>query len=356
MRILHSVEAFGGGVFELVRMMAEGAARADHDVAIAYGVRPETPAEPRDHIDERVELFPTPWKRRTLRAQVLAARELRSLTRRWAPDVVHFHSSFAGVVGALALNGRAPTIYTPHAYASTMREQGRVKAAAIRTADRIASRRVDVLAVTSHGEAEVAGERLGVRSVELVLNGIPELDEGRAVTRQAPPARRVITIGRPVAQRRPEATVRILREVTDLAEVLWVGGGRPGTPETEAILGAGVPMTGWVPRTEVLRHLGEAAAYLHWSAWDATPLSLLEALAQDVVVVASDIGANRELLPEQQVCSTESEVVALLRRILDDEEFAATLRESQRERRVVYSAQRMVNDWLALYERVGSAT
>ena len=39
----------------------------------------------------------------------------------------------------------------------------------------------------------------------------------------------------------------------------------------------------------------EAKVYLHWTAWDGLPLSILEAMANDVVVIASDIPANREL-------------------------------------------------------------
>ena len=64
LRILHVSEAFGGGVFEIVKTLAERLATAGDTVAVAYGRRPETPAEVGDHVDPAVELMPLPWGER----------------------------------------------------------------------------------------------------------------------------------------------------------------------------------------------------------------------------------------------------------------------------------------------------
>src|ERR1700727_3174553 len=52
--ILYVAEAFGGGLFEITRMMAEQLADHGHRTAIAYGVRPETPANVRGSVDPAV--------------------------------------------------------------------------------------------------------------------------------------------------------------------------------------------------------------------------------------------------------------------------------------------------------------
>src|SRR5689334_9246529 len=103
LRILHVSEAFGGGIVGVVAPLAERLSDAGHTVAIAYGVRPETPADVRHEVSEDVEVFALPWRRRTIGEQIRAAKALRRLAAEWEPDVVHLHSSFAGVVGSMAL-------------------------------------------------------------------------------------------------------------------------------------------------------------------------------------------------------------------------------------------------------------
>ena len=57
-------------MFEITRMMAEGLASSGHRVAIAYGIRPETPSDVRDRVGDSVELIPLPWTDRRIGAQV----------------------------------------------------------------------------------------------------------------------------------------------------------------------------------------------------------------------------------------------------------------------------------------------
>jgi glycosyltransferase involved in cell wall biosynthesis len=295
-----------------------------------------------------------PWTRRNLSAQVLALRELRELRREFRPDIVHLHSSFAGVVGAVALRD-AVTVYTPNAYSFTMSGRGSLRQWAYLQAERFIARRVTLTGAASGSEAELARERVGARRVEVVCNGIPELDPGAVRSTNKPPGPpRVIAIGRTVRQRRPVEAARILSAVSDVAEVEWVGGGYPRSLGFRALQDHDVPMSGWVPREDVMSRLREATAYLHWTEWDGLPFSVLESLAMDAVVVASDIPPNREVLGEPQVRSDESEAIELLRRVLSDQSFREQLLARQRELRGFYGAKRMVDEWIALYQRIKS--
>jgi glycosyltransferase involved in cell wall biosynthesis len=118
----------------------------------------------------------------------------------------------------------------------------------------------------------------------------------------------------------------------------------------EALEAAGVPVTGWVARERALRELGEATVYLHWTAWDGQPLSVLEALARDAVVIASDIPPNHDVLGPAQVFAREDDAVAAIRRVIEDAGYADELRAGQRTRRGRWAASAMVERWLALYE------
>jgi glycosyltransferase involved in cell wall biosynthesis len=345
MRILQVIESFGAGSMQVALEISERLSRDGHAVAIAHGRVAESPRDPRSAIASEIDLFELRWGR-SPRAQVRVGRQLRALAQRWRPDVVHLHSSFAGFVGAAALSARVPLVYTPHGYSFDRDGQSRAAVAGLALAEHLVARRVDLVGAVSVTEAAVAA-RIRAPHVPVVLNGIAELDEPAPPPSSRPRPPRVVTVGRIAAQRRPAATAGILAGLRDVADVEWVGGGEPEL--VAAVRERGVAVSGWLTRPEVLERLAAAEACLHWSAWDAQPLAVLEAMARDVVVVASDISANRELLGDRQVCASEQEAAALLRSVLTDFDCRAELLDDQRRRRGGYSARRMAADWEAVY-------
>jgi DNA-binding transcriptional ArsR family regulator len=80
-------------------------------------------------------------------------------------------------------------------------------------------------------------------------------------------------------------------------------------------------------------------------------LPVLEALARDVVVIASDIPANREVLGPAQVCADEAGAIALVEAVLRDGAVRERLLAEQRSRRSRWSADQMLTGWTAAYER-----
>jgi glycosyltransferase involved in cell wall biosynthesis len=212
--------------------------------------------------------------------------------------------------------------------------------------DRFLARGCDVVGAVSQSEADRARE-LGAKRVAVVANGIPELDvdvDAPAPTRPRP---LVLAGGRLTASRRPAETARILHELLGVADVGWVGGGAPS--HERAVTELGVPVTGWLPHDEAMARLHEATAYLHWSSADGQSIAVLEAVARDVVVVASDLAANRELLDDRQLCHTEAEAAALLHRLVGEPGLRTELVASQRARAGAHGADAMVSAWTDLY-------
>jgi glycosyltransferase involved in cell wall biosynthesis len=350
MRIIHISESLGGGVFEVVNNLSTGLADRGHEVAIAYGVRAETPLPLRDAIDGRIELIPTPWTKRTLGASLRASRELRGTVGAWSPDVIHLHSSFAGVVGAATLRGLAPTVYTPHGYSFTMNASP-WKRQACRAIERRVARRVQMVGAVSDAEATLARETVSAPRVKVVPNGIPELDPDQGpCTSLTPASGSVVAMGRVVAQRQPREVAEILCDVREIAPIAWLGGAAEGAPGLAVLASSGIPVSGWLAREEALARLGAATVYLHWTAWDGMPLSVLEAMARDVVVIASDIPANRSILGPDQVFSSKAEASSTIRRVLQDGPFRQRLLRSQRARRAKYGSTAMMRGWEKVYK------
>jgi glycosyltransferase involved in cell wall biosynthesis len=351
LRLLEVTESFATGTMEVVRLIAEHAAREGHDVTIAYGIRPETPAELRERINADVEVVELPWEGRTLSAQLRAARALRRLCRARQPDLIHLHSSFAGFVGSLAVASMAPTVYTPHGYAF-MGVPSRWRSAAYRLAEGLVARRVTKIGTVSESEARLARE-LGARDVEVVPNGIPELDGPPRDRRASNGGLGVVAMGRIVPDRQPLATARLLAAVSDLADVTWIGSA-PDQRAGHAVRAMGIPITGWLDRAGALRRLSRATVLLNWSSKEGHPLSVLEAMALNVVVIGSDIEPNRELLGPEQVCASEDQAAELLREVLTDRDRRDELLEAQRVRSRSFAASRMVADWMRIYERMAA--
>lgn len=347
MRILEVTEASGSGTFELLRTIATAASAAGHDVLVALGRRPETPADPRSLLPPQVGLELLPWASRGPRSQLQAARALRRLARDFQPDVAHLHSSFAGVVGSIALPRGVPVVYTSHGSPTVRRSDPWAQRMAYRVAEGLVARRSCVVGAVSGAEAQVAREALRAPRVVVVPNGITELDPESIPAPVSRTHARVVALGRIDPARSPAQTAEILAGVRDLAEVGWIGGAP--ADEDEPLRALGIPVSGWLAREDGLAQLAAATVCVHWSAWDGLSLALLEALARDVVVVASDIPANREVLGAGQVRSTVPEAIELVRRILADDELRGSLLAEQHRRRLRYGAARTSAAWLDVY-------
>jgi glycosyltransferase involved in cell wall biosynthesis len=350
-RVLFVAEAFGGGVFEVTRTQAAGLVSLGYEVGIAYGRRAETPGNVRELVDDAVELFPLPWSDRSIRSQLGAHRALRRAVHDWNPDVLHLVSSYAGFHGVFAASG-ARTVYTPQAYSFTMRSESALKRWLYLIIETFVASNVDLVGACSLSEGEQARSLPASAEVAVVPNGIAELNASHLAssTPVGDKELSVIAMGRPLPQRQPEACARILSVVGRGHRVTWLGGGSDESAGTRALLDAGIAMTGWMPHEETLTALGESAIYLHWTAWDGLPLSVLEAMALDTIVVASDIGPNREILGPAQVCRTEEEAVALISSLLEDTAMRERFLASQRQRRASYGADVMVRRWAGIYD------
>ncbi|HET6508414.1 MAG TPA: glycosyltransferase [Baekduia sp.] len=357
LRVLHVAESLATGVLAVVSALSERLADHGHEVIVAHGVRPETPDDVRGRFDERVRVVALPWRRRTIVEQLRAAVALRRLVRDVRPDVVHLHSTFAGAVGALALGRGTARVYSPHGYSFSRAGDGGARLLAYRLFEAVIARRVDLVGAVSRSEAAQASRDIRAPRVSVVANGLPELDPGHEPTPPERPVPRVVALGRVGPQHQPEQAARILGRLSDVAEVRWIGGaaGDASTAGVAALEAAGVALTGWLDAADARRELAAATAMLHWTAWDAQSMAVLEAMARDVVVIASDIAPSEELLGAGQTCASEDEAVALLRAVVEDAAVRERLIASQRHRRTHYSADRMAADWLAVYRTLVAA-
>ncbi|GAB2987231.1 glycosyltransferase [Nocardioides montaniterrae] len=219
----------------------------------------------------------------------LARRGLRRLVADQRPDVLHAHSSFAGVLARSIDTGTTKVAYSPHCFGFERRDVGRGARAGIRAAERALARRTDLLVACSPHEAELARAN-GYRAVAYVPNRALRPPTRRAV-RSA--EQKVVTVGRIGPQKDWAWFLQVHREYRRREPQggtwTWIGGGDP--QGVAALTAAGIEVTGWLPRDEVVRRLVDATTYVHTAAWEAAPISVLEAAEVGLPIAARAIGS-----------------------------------------------------------------
>ena len=111
-KILYIVEAMGGGVFTYIVDLANELVDT-YDMYIAYAVRKQTPSNYKDYFDKRIHLIEVKNFGRAINPvkDFASLFEVKRIASEINPDVIHLHSSKAGVIGRIAFNGKIATVY-----------------------------------------------------------------------------------------------------------------------------------------------------------------------------------------------------------------------------------------------------
>ncbi len=293
------------------------------------------------------------------------ARRLGTILDQVDPDLVHLHSSKAGLVGRLLLRGRDPVVFQPNSW-SFEASGGALERAAIAW-ERLGARWTDVVACVSADERHL-GEQAGIRAQFVEIpNGVDlthyavatqeDRSAARAALGVAPDTPLAVTVGRLARQKGQDVLLsawpRVLERVHN-AELALVGDG-PDRAELEALR---VPRVRFVGKVgDVRPWLAAASVIVQPSRWEGMSLSLLEAMAARRSVVAADVSGMRECLGEACGAVVAIEAVeplgdAVAERLADpalaDREGAAGRCRVEQHHDIRITTQRMVE----LYEQV----
>ncbi len=247
------------------------------------------------------------------------------------PDVVHLHSSKAGLAGRLALRNRVTTVFQPHAW-SYFAATGGVRAASLRW-ERFATRWTALTVCVSEAE-QSAGARLGVEGRTMVVrNGVslttfrPQGDGDRTGARKLlglPDAPTAVCVGELTAQKGQrdllDAWPDVLAQLPD-ARLVIVGDG-PARRDLLRQAGdlTGVKLVG--ARSDVRAWYAAADVVVVPSRSDGMSLVPLEAMACARSVVTTSVAGVAESLPDDTGAivapgDREALATAVLKRLLD---------------------------------------
>jgi len=229
--------------------------------------------------------------------------QLRGIVADVDPDLVHLHTSMAGMCGRLVLRRRVPTVFQPHSW-SFFAVTGAARAGAIRW-ERFAARWTDVVLCVSEDERRSASA-LGIRArYEVVPNGVDltRFADGGQAERSAArerlgldDARLAVCVGRLHRQKGQHALLDAWPGVLarlPTARLALVGDG----PDRAALEARAALRTTFVGQTpDVQQWVAASDVVVQPSVWEGMSLSLLEAMATGRSVVVTDVPGMAEVV------------------------------------------------------------
>lgn len=359
-KVFQVVECGGpGGTGEQVAAICNGLDPARFDVSLVYAVRDGSPDEYRAKCAGAKTAYFVPEMTREISfiSDIAAFRKLRTLFAEHRPDVVHAHSSKAGVLARAAAKaaGIRTIFYTPHGYGFLQQDRSAASRLLYKTLERAAAR-IGAVIACAPGEAAAAKELSWGRPVHTVCDAYlgefqdPVPHDGLVAG----------SCGRLTYARNPDAWILLAQRLTDSRNGLkcvWIGGGedepRVRVQLENMNLAGRAELTGWLPPEQARERLRAFDLFVHYSRWDALPNAVLEAMAAGLPVVASDNSGNRDAVEDGVtgfIVKSEMELLERCQQLIDDKALRLKLGAAGRERvRREFSRERMLADLSRLY-------
>jgi glycosyltransferase involved in cell wall biosynthesis len=297
---------------------------------------------------------------------------LKRFLARTPYTIVHTHTTKPGIVGTLAARtaGVPAVMHTVHLF-PFHEETGKVVTAAYVAAERLAARWCDRLVTVSDHQRDWA-LRAGIGSPEKVIsipNGVPseraQANRSREETRAGlgiGEAFMILSTGRLAEQKGLEYLIRAAVLLRDLPEARIVLAGNGPLEQELTRLVSDLGLEGTVSFTGHRADVGDLLAASDLvvlpSLWEGLSISLLEAMAAGKPVVTTSIGSNREVTNDGETAvlvppKDPAALAAAIRSLAPDAPRREELGlQGQRRQREHYGLQRMLDAYLAEYDRL----
>ncbi len=357
MKILHITESLGAGVGHFLQLATSGQAADGHQVVMAHSIRSDTQV---DQLDAQFSFL----AKRTVVPMVtqvswlqdaLSVWRLMRLIQQEQPDVVHLHSSKAGVLGRVAawLSGsRAHVFYSPHGFAFLRLDVSAAKQKLFLWFEQFSAKLGGTLVACSRSEADLAEEKVRHPRVRLVENAT-DLSQVLRSSGSAGGRVNVLNAGRVCFQKGPWRFSAVAKACVDLnAQFVWMGDGDMADTLRSAHE-SHLLLTGWLTHAEVAQRLAQADVFLMPSLWEGMPLALIEAQAAGIPAVVPNVVGCRDVVQHGVtgfVCNSDEELSSCTRELIANASLRKRMGDNAEQMsRVRFAVERMNKELLQLY-------
>lgn len=297
-KLLHISETFVTGVYTYIQSICAFTAKNPNiETYIIYSPNRTGTSElefKRD-FSKNIELIPVSMQREvSFKKDYQSLQKLKDVIKQIQPDVIHLHSSKAGVLGRVAGKAypKAKVYYTPNGYAFLREDISPLKQKFFKIIEKyIATLYGGTTIACGDTEYEYA-QALG--KATMVRNGINLSEIENIKVHSSSKLKSIVTLGRISAQKNPKLFNAIAEQFPDI-NFIWIGDG-----ELRAALTAtNITVTGWMERQNALRQLAKHDVYIQTSLWEGLPFTIIEAMALQKPILATNVIGNKDAVSHQ---------------------------------------------------------
>ncbi len=347
--IMHVAEAFGGGIVTFLANLANQQVE-NYNVIIVHGIRPETHKNYKDFFDPRVKFIHVKnfQQQIQLATEIKALNELRGLIKEYNPDVIHMHSSQAGVLGKIAAIGHnCRKAYSPHGFSFLREDVTSWKRSVFMFIERCFALFDCTMVASSASEFRIAS-KMTSKSI-LIMNGISN-DSLKPFENIRPNNDTPVVgmVGRALYQKNPSMFNEIAEKMPNV-HFEWIGDG----VLRDQLKAKNIHIVGWGPRDEALEYVANSDIYIMTSLWEGMPLSLLEAMYLHKPCVVTNVVGNRDVIKNDKngyICNTVDDFIEKIQYLIDNPDIRTQLGEQgHQDVETIYNSRVMAAHYTEAY-------
>lgn len=299
-KVIHVIEALGGGIYtyfkNLSHFMGKKEVAQQMETFIIYSAKRNEiiPENIRKEFSKNVKLIELEMEREFNPIKDLKATfQLRKLFVEINPDVIHLHSSKAGVLGRwarfLSLK-KTQVFYTPHGYAFLRQDISKKKQWFYKFVEQYTQKIFGGTTIACGDTEYKISTNMG--KAKLVRNGIDFDAISKKYNQHLNPILTFGIVGRITAQKNPKLFNEIALRFPNY-NFIWIGDGEL----RNEINAKNIKITGWFHHSaDVYNWVNKIDIFLQTSLWEGLPLAVLEAMALKKAIVAKNVIGNKDIV------------------------------------------------------------
>lgn len=258
---------------------------------------------------------------------------VKKIVNEFSPEIVHCHSSFAGVITRLAVNLKLPIFFTAHSFAFTEGASLFRKILGIFTEKFMSKYTIKIICVSYYDRKLALKYKITKpEKLTVIHNGVVSsnfLSDKKENT--------IVTVGRLAYPKDYMLLLEAYKLSNTEMSLKIISDGPMRSKIEQKILDLGlkdkVSLLGDLSQNDVLKQLSLSKFFILISKHEGLPMSILEAMSSGLPVIASDVGGIKEQIDSSCgiLVSSNKEDIAKAIKLLDDQDLQQKMGENARK-------------------------